>query len=287
MANKLIVKGSTISDVVIAQENGISERLNFTSSFSFIAETDCEEVSSDTRVSIMPTGLFYELTSDGRMLSAEIHGVCQMAAYTRHSLRYLSDAYSNFCSCEPEWSEMMVYLEPKNNIQRETVTVSLPARSQIAQIRFATAAIRTVGKNGQVPMSVSACVLYENGTMDWLKKQITATLPLKEMEQLTGVRAADLYTAANGTEAELRIALDGDVREERAESIRRVSAVELDREQRCCRVLPSVTVVRAEGQLWDLAREHGSTVALIQAYNQLEEETVAPNTLLLIPKQSQ
>jgi hypothetical protein len=72
LSNKLIVKGSVLSDVVISSNDGSAERINFTSAFSFIAETDCEHVSDNVSMCIIPTALYYELSGNGHVLSFAI-----------------------------------------------------------------------------------------------------------------------------------------------------------------------------------------------------------------------
>lgn len=289
LTNKLIVKGSVLSDVVMITEQGAVEQVSFTSGFSFIAETDCETVSADVKSVLMPTGMFYEVTSNGQMLSVEVHGVCQMAAYAKQTLTYLADAYSNFYECKTEIKNLPIFTDTKNSTQRETVNVSIPVRSQISEILFAAA---TLGfpihkdKSIQVPLSVSVCLKYENGTLDWAKKVTTAEFKTKETERMLSVRAVDPYSVSNGNEAVIRVSLEAELREEREEQLQMLSSIETDEEHPYCLVRPSITAVRRGGSLWDLAREFGSTVELIQQYNQLEENEVPHNTLLLIPKQN-
>lgn len=289
LTNKLIVKGSVLSDVVMATEQGRMERISFTSGFSLILETDCESVSADVKPVLMTTGLYYELSSNGQLLSVEVHGVCQMISYVKHTMTYISDAYSNFCDCKMETREVTVYTDLKAGSQRESLSVSMPLQSQITEILFATANVyKPVRKEKtvHVPLCVSVCVKYENGTMDWLKKQTLAELKVKDIEQILSVKVADIYDAANVDEAVVRVALDVELREERECLLKPVISVETDEEHPCCIMRPSVTVVRRGGCLWDLAREFGSTVEMIRVYNQLEEDTALPNTLLLIPRQN-
>lgn len=290
LANKLIIKGSVLSDVVLASEQGTMERVSFTSSISFIAETDCEEVSADMKAVMLPTALYYEVTSNGQLLSVEVHGVCQMVTYSKKTLEYISDVYSNFFECRTESEEQVAYMESKNTLQRDTVNVSLNGRSSISEILFTTVQMylpRCTEQSMHVPLGISACVRYENGTMDWLKKQITAEFKRKDAEQILTVRAVDIYNVANGEEAVIRISLEAEVCEERECRLDMITSVETDEEHPFCTVRPSLTVVRRGGCLWKLAREFGSTVELIQRYNRIDEEELASETLLLIPIQRQ
>lgn len=289
LANKLIVKGSTLSDVVIAAENGNAEKVSFTSSFSFIAETDCEALSSDVKVCIMPTALYLDLTSgSGTVLNMEVHGVCQIVAYTKQTLLYLSDAYSNYCDCRLEYRPVTVFCDMKSGLQRESVSGEIACRGQASRILFMTAAMTAPTRSEnrvQIPVQISACVQYESGASDWVKQQEMVTLTLKDTEQLIGVRLGDLHGITTPRGIEYRLTLDGEVREERLESLQTLSAVELDEESPCRKERPSLTVVRSGGSLWELARRFGSTVSLIRQYNQLEEDDVEDERILLIPKQ--
>jgi len=288
LTNKLIVKGSAISDVVMVTEQGYAERINFTSGFSMIAETDCESVSADTKMVLMPNALYYEVTSDEKLLSVEIHGVCQMLAYTKQKMTYISDVYSNFYECEIESKEIDVIMDSKNGVQREQYSVTIPARSQIARILFATASVygcKDMGKSVRVRLCTSVCVVYENGTRDWIRKESSEELKVKDSEYVTGVRVADIYSVDSGEEAELRVSVEYDVKEERECGLHMITSVETDDEHPYCQVRPTLSVVRRDGELWELAREFGSTIELIKTYNQIEEDEVTASTLLLIPKQ--
>lgn len=288
LANKLIVKGSALSEMVIATKSGTAERVSFTSGFSFISETDCENVSANVRAIVMATGLYFDMSADGRVITVEIHGVCQLISYIKMELDFISDAYSNFCDCQMEHNILPVWSEMKNSLMRESESVILPARSQVARVQFTTVSMYTPVKSGkeiQLPMTACVCVQYENGSLDYLKKQFHATIPLKEGETLSAARISDFHCMANGNEVELRVNYDGELWESHDCQVKMISAIELDEEHPCCQLRPTITVIRAGGSLWDLGKKYGSTISLIQQFNQLEETEVAPNTLLLIPKQ--
>jgi len=288
LANKLIVKGSAISDVVIMTQQGSAERVSFISGFSFIAETDCETVTPDVKVVMMPTALYYEISSDGKSISVEAHGVCQIVSYRKQTLRYISDVYSNFYDCKTDTENLSVYTDTKSSVHRESVTSSLTGRSQIEQVRFVTALPNAAIYHGhaiKIPINISASVKYENGTLDWMKKQITVELKVKHSEKVVSVRVADVYSVVNGTEVEVRVSMDVDLREETERVLQFITSVETDEEHPFCLVRPSVSVVRKGGTLWDLARQFGSTVELIQKYNQIEEDETSSDVMLLIPKQ--
>ncbi len=287
LTNKLIVKGSVLSDVIIASENGVVERVNFTSAFSFIAETDCEQVSDNVSMAIIPTAMYYELTSNGRVLSVEVHGVCQMTVYAQKTVSYLSDAYSNFYPCIFERDSLPVYRTIKRGAHRENLSSSIACRSQLSCVRFLTVSytVEDEGVNPRISILVGACVQYENGVMDWVRKQLTLPLKSKDGERLWAMRIGDLYGSVNGSELEIRLTADWESVESSTEHLEYITAVTWDEEQEIERRKPSLTVVRNGGELWELARRFGSTTELIRTFNQLSEEDEHADTMLLIPTQ--
>lgn len=289
LTNKLIVKGTVLSDVVIASETGTSEKVSFTSSFSFIAETDCEQVSDDVRISIMPTAMFYEPAANGRMLSVEVHGVCQIVSYEKKEFTFMSDAYSNFYPCACDYETMTVYAERKKELRRENVTGSISCHSQVDRVWFLTAGGVSLGGNemSELSVQIGLCVQYENGTTDWLKARVPMIIKKQPTERVLSVRIGDLYGSCSGAEIEYRLTVDYELQEENAVDLKMISSIAFDDERLNTAKLPSIAVVRSGGSLWELARKYASTVDLIRTYNELEEEECSTNTLLLIPRQRQ
>ena len=281
LTNKLIVKGSVISDVIMCASSGIPEKISFSSSFSFIAETDTERLSPNVRVSIVPTGLYYELSSNGQLLSVEVHGVCQLICFGKESVCYLSDAYSNFYECETKWDGITVYTDARTIAHREMLTGKLICRSQVAYIRFLTATV--MQDTAGATVALSAFVQYENGMSDWLRGFMP--VPMKSEGMLQAVRISDLYGMINGTEIEYRMQVDVEQREEAAVRLEYITEILVDEDQPKTFKHSSLMVVRADGSLWDYAKRYGSTVALMKAYNDLEEENLPQDTVVLIPRQ--
>lgn len=287
LANKLIVKGSVLSDVMVASNDGASGRISFTSGFSFIAETDCEQISDNVTMNIIPTAIYYETASNGHIISMELHCVCQMRVYENKTITYISDAYSNFYSCDCDWKTINVHQNAKRMIHRENIFETIVCRSQIACVRFLTSSCTIHGdvdKNG-ITIHVGGCIQYENGSVDWVKKQFTVPIELKEGEQLTSVRLSDLRGSNNGTEIEFHITAEWETLDAMPICISHIAEVTCDEEQCLEQRKPTMTVVREGGSLWDLARKYRSTVKLIRMYNQLEDGDECVKDLLLIPTQ--
>ncbi len=283
LMNKLIVKGCVLSDVVICSEEGETERINFTSAFSFIAETDCDTLSDEVRIDIMPTAMYYELSSNGRTLSVEVHGVCQMTVYGKREIKYLSDSYSNFYLCQCDYDDLMVYRDMKIESHREKLSGSITCRSQLSCVRFLTASY-TLGE-AQINIRVGACIEYENGSLDWVRKQTVMPVQLKDGECLSEVRLNDFHSGCSGAELEYRMNVEWDTVCEERVTIKHLVSVECDEDMPLPQRDSSLILARWEGSLWELARKLKSTVQLIQTYNELESDEVSRDTLLLIPRQ--
>ena len=100
-----------------------------------------------------------------------------------------------------------------------------------------------------------------------------------------GVRCTDVYAVPAGNAVEVRFAAEADLRMETDCTLETVSAVRLAEDHPLVSDRPSLTVVRAAGPLWDIARKYGSTVDLIRQVNGVEEETVAAGSLLFVPRE--
>lgn len=288
IANKLVVKGSALSDAVLAGPSGNIQEVSFTTGFSFIAETDCDCVTSDIQSIIFPTGVFYNVSADGKSLSMEVHGVCQIAVYVEQNLQYIADAYSNLYACQIERKPLELVTEMKAFTRRETLTEELSCKAKLSEIVFLTAnalaPVRT-GDGVQIPINLSACVAYEGGSLDWVKKTSRVNLSLSEDEWVNHLRILDFGGTVSGNDLSLRLTVEAEIIREKKIVEHVICEISYDEQEIVGRNRPSLTVVRSGGSMWDLARKYGSTVELIAQYNEIDEDPILPNTLLLIPKQ--
>lgn len=294
IANKLIIKGTVLSEVVCLSPEGVAETVRFPTMFSQILETDSEEVSPEARLTIMPTGLYYELVrSDaGTKLTMELHGVCQAAAMSRHEIRYVADAYSNRRSCQVEHRPVQACARSKVSVLRETVRETLPCRSGVSAVRLAACQVGTVTPgegSATARVDVTVCVGYENGTEDSVSKRIQVEFTGEEIPgarwRVDGVRCTDVYAVPTGSSVEVRFSAEADLRAETEVQLDTVSAIHLEDEVSGRPDRPSLTVVRSGGPLWDIARKYGSTVDLIRRVNAMEEDTAPADCILFVPRE--
>ena len=286
LTNKLIVKGTAESEVLLAADNGEVEQVFFSTGFSFISETECERVSDEVVVSIVPTAMFYELNGAGNMLSVEIHGVCQMVVYEKITMRYISDVFSNFYPCDCTYAEMTTLQNRKVTVRREKVGGTINCRSHVAKVSSVSVNHHLEHRQDHriVRFIVSVCVKYESGQYDWVNSTLEYVLDCAENEVLN-VRLWDVRTSVLGNEVEYQITFDCESVVEDVSKLCTITGVHFDDQSPIEQDRPSLIAVHAGGRLWDLARQYSSTVAQIKTYNQLESEQVPQGTFLLIPRQ--
>ncbi len=294
IANKLILKGTVLSDVLYTAQDGSLESVHFATSFSQIMETESEDISTNARLSLMPTGMYYELGAGdgGTKLTMELHAVCQAAVLGQHEIRYVSDGFSNRWACEVEHQPMSVIAHSRSSTLRETVREPLPCRAKVAEVRFAlcSAGRTTVTEEGvSLRTDVTVWVVYENGVEDCVSKRIDLQFPYDGGEKAFPIveetRCTDIYAIAAGNNLELRMTGELDIRMEHTEILETVSSIRLDEERPCESDRPSITVVRAGGTLWEIARKYGSTEELIRQINGVEEDSVPAGSVLLVPRE--
>ena len=289
IANKLIVRGLAQTDAVLSGSDGEVETVSFSSGFSFIAETDCEQVTEDVLCQMFATGMYYSVSEDGRSLSAEVHGVCQMAVYVERELEIVTDAYSNLCACQLNRAELELLSAHESGPRRETLTASLPCPVPLQKLKLLTVSPLAPQKTGdgvQLPLQLSACVAGESGERLWPKQTAYVQLQLEPDQWVNAVTVLDASGSVSGTELTVHVTVEAEICRESWEKRSMVCEISCDEETPSGADRPSLTVVRTGGSLWALAKTYGSSVELIRQYNGLSEEEAAPDTLLLIPKQA-
>ena len=128
VGDKLIFKGAAqVVLLYLSADESEVEALAYTTPFSQIIEMDgtYEYEQLDAEVCLTLTGAYFEplpLTSEGRVISAEIHAVAQVTCAEKTELTYLADAYSNSCDIE---------------IYRETIEMECVERRMTARERRA------------------------------------------------------------------------------------------------------------------------------------------------------
>jgi hypothetical protein len=206
-----------------------------------------------------------------------------VTVYDNREIRFLSDVYSNFYPCTGEYGSLTIYQDVKKTARRENVLSNIVCRSKLACVRFLMATHMLTAS--QINVLIGACVAYENGSLDWVRKQIAVPISLKNGESISDARVIDLYGGCSEAELEFRFNVEWDTVTEEPIVLKHLIGAEWNENEQLLQEGASITVVRGEGNLWEYARKYKSTVQLIQTYNELEDDVVLSDTMLLIPRQ--
>ena len=293
VGNKMILKGSVVSDVAYLNSAFRLESVSFTTPFSQIMEMDSEEITPNAQFRVMATGLYYELNhgESGDRLTMELHAVCQTAALSMREVSYIADAYSNAYPCAPEYRTDRVRLDTHTETLRETLRETMGGKSDVESVQLAACRVRdcTVRTDGvYIRLELKLCVQYAAGVSDCLSKTVEVQFAAGETDGERvpeRVRCLDLHTVLSGGGVEVRLTVEADLRTTRWGTLRSLTGLTLDEEQLSCQNRPSLTVIQSGGALWDLARKYGSTVELIRAWNDSEGDFAPSGEVLLIPRE--
>ena len=172
------------------------------------------------------------------------------------------------------------------SIYREKCSGSVHCRSQVDKVCYSgvTYKVDLRGERGSVRFAVLLCVKYENGQYDRLMSTTEYEFEGSTNETLN-VRLWDVRAVSIGNEVEYHITFDCEVLAEEMCRLHTVTAVHYDEQNPFSSNRASIVAVHSGGRLWDLARQYGSTVEQIKAYNQIDSDEVPHGTFLLIPKQ--
>ncbi|MGN1002298.1 MAG: SPOCS domain-containing protein [Oscillospiraceae bacterium] len=295
VGSKIILKGSVKSSLLYGAADGQPAAVDFSTGFSQIIE--CADAGEEpfVRIDAILTGAYYETTPDsgGRTIGMELHLVAQAVQTGRRQVEYLADAYCNSKFLELAQESVELDCVRRETLLKETVrdTVETPGGMQElcdAYARWGAVSI----DGGRVMVPVTVCLLYKSGEGKLLsaRKRFDVGLEalLEEGERLDGcaLSPAELYLSPTAAGAELRLPVEAKVTVCRTVPIRCLSAVTVSEEgEPDLSRLPTLTLLRARSaeELWDIAKENGSTVEAIVAANGIDESFPWGKTIL-VPK---
>ena len=296
VGNKLIFKGAAQVTLLYISEDGQDiASANYTTSFSQIIEMDGAYEQPDAEVRLMLTGAYFEpmpSSSEGRVISCELHMVAQASCSEKTELTYLSDAYSNNYDVELYRDSIELEGIERRMTVRETLRDLIETKNPVREVIDACAVTLTPdvrGKNVNCPVMIKLMYREDSGKICCTSKQyiVQATVELEPDSELcvTAVRAPEVYATGAAGGIDIRVPLDIDVVITSKLGLAPITGIELSEEPVSARSdRPSVTVV-VPGNMdtWELAKRYRSTPELIDAANALEEGGV-PGKVLLIPR---
>ena len=294
IGSKMILKGCVRNEILYFTEHGALETAMFSTAFSQIieTETDTEEALCDAQMLI--SGMYYELVpgEDGRSISAELHLVAQIVVYTRHTIRYLSDAYCNAYPIELHRTQREFTRLGRELLLRESCNAQLDTAGEIGTvIACHVAPVGWSRSGGELTVQLLTQLVWQNGeTCGSMERTVVHTFSPEtggEALHVSVVSVADVFAAPENGGAELRVSLEirgfavQNLTLDCISSIACDETAPLDLDDR-----PTLVILfaREKPDLWSLARENCSTVEAIRAANDLDGEAPESGQLLLIPK---
>lgn len=285
VGSRAIVKGELLLTAQGLSEEGTPFRTDFRCPFSQLLEVG-EEKLDVWGVCIEPSAAYFDLIdtiSGEKALDAEIHGVIQLCAWSRRTVSYLADAYSNLlpCDCdlesralltELEWSSSTLSVEERVPIGEDCENL-LSVRPSLGQAEYGAETLRA-------PLSLEILYRSREGKLTPVRRSLELTgQPLPTGAQPLGVTLTDCVLRMEEGSLYVRAAAEIPWRRGTTREIRSLRRLNLQEDAPYdTAVWPGVSLVQAGDEaLWDLAKRYHASEERIRELNDPAEK------LLLIP----
>ena len=298
VGNKLVFKGeASVSLMYTPPGSNEPSTLEFMSSYSQIMELDSVCEDPEAVISLMSTGVYFDAVANaqgGKTLVVELHAVAQCVSMESRELCGISDAYCNRYTLELTGEELPLRQTVRRMSLRETLRDSLQLPEPAAEIIAASAdtGIASMDEGGiSVPLRVSVIYRAENGRLRSASGRFAVRADVDAGEnvekRLLCCRVAEVYAMPAGDALELRIPVDMELLLARETQVYMLTSIGYDETGVIDTTqLPSLVLMRPEGRsLWQLAKEHCSTVEAIISANGIEnEDELDPGAIIMIPR---
>ena len=295
VGNKLILKGTAKSDLlVLAQDMSIGS-VSFSTGFSQIMELENMPENAFLKVNLLLSGSYYDLSGgEERSSTMELHAVAQAVVYSTSEHSCITDAYSNRFHLETETEEGELCRIKGADTLRETVRDTLPTAAPVSEVLQGvvdTGIPQMEGEDLTLPITVSVHYRTADGTAAWTRRSLTARFhheldPGRYLE-IADILTQEIYLAPGSGGIEMRLPLEISVFLWEKEPLPLVRGVRFDEtEVLDLSELPSLVILRGnhDETLWELAKGNASTVEAIQEANALDQPVCPSEMLLIIPK---
>lgn len=291
IGTKVIIKGSVfISLCYLSNEVNYPLKAEFTAPFSQIIDTDKEQQEHCCAFIELTScyGDIVDTINGEKALDAEIHAVVQLVCYSRESVEYVSDAYSNLMPCEcavqarklsmvSPAQELKLSADERINVVEdcEDVLSVFPTLSQVTlfQDKFTAA--------------VTLDIVYRSsgGALCAVKRLVNMEAEVSAAQaRLIDAHIADDYLRPDGAYIDAHITVSLSYQFSSSQEITCVESASLNEDAAFDSMqFPAVTLVRVEHEsLWQLAKTYHSSVDRIKEFNALDDGL--EGKMLLIPK---
>lgn len=292
MADKVVFRGSALVQVLLRDGEGRLKTCSFDIPFSQYAQLD-REYDDTSMVQILPltTSMELDTLEDGRLrLKAGLTG--QYVIYDRPMIELVEDAYSNHRSVKPKngIAEVHAVLD----LHSRTVSVTQSSSAALDEVidvflTMQQPIVQRGTEDLQILLSGGAAFLGRNEDGDILgtsaKWEEHFCMPADRNTNATVLSyptgAARGILTSEGAELSSDITVEVLITSDKGSP--QIIALELGELQEPDPARPTIVLCRAgDSELWQLAKQNGSTVEAIRSANHLEADPI-PDQMLLIP----
>lgn len=292
MADKVVFRGSALLRVLLRNEEGQLKTTSFDVPFSQYAQLD-REYGDNAQTQILPltTSMELDTLEDGRLrMKAGMTG--QYVIYDRPVIELTEDAYSNLRTVKPKFGTVEV--PAVLDFHSRTMSVSASAAASMDEVTDVCLFLQQpITQRGTEDMKIllsggfSMVGKNEEGnavgaSSKWEESYALPADPNTRVSAFcypTGVPRG--IPTSEGVELSAEATVEALITQD--SGLPQMTALELGELQEPDPARPALVLCRAgESELWQLAKENGSTVEAIRNANRLEAEPV-PGQMLLIP----
>ena len=291
MVDKVVFRGNAVLHILYCADDGGQYSWDFDLPFTQYSELD-GEYGEDAEVMFWPSVTALELEKEDSGLNMKAGLVCQYCISHRPVVEVVEDAYSVRRTVNPIRQDLEIPGILENKMQNIHAQLSAPMDGmRLTDVQFLPQPVRVQnsGDGAAVEIPGSFQMLYydmdgnlRTGTQRWQENMV---LPMGEGSVVEaaawpiGKAQGNLLSGSAQLSADMKLILQT----RSGAAITMVTGLELGELQDPDPHRPSL-ILRRKGNesLWELAKRNGSTVAAIEAANQLNAEPDS-GKMLLIP----
>ena len=284
VGSRLLLKGIVCCRLIYMPENqNCPAEQRFNVPFSQLVDLGTEEAMR-SEAWIEETSDYLELidTIDGqKLLNLELHALAQVRAYRDETIRFIADAYCNAMPCECSFEDLALIdrSEPRSFELSAEESFDLP--EEYDGLLGVYPSLGAVSKEGFTASADLLC-RAKDGKLFSMRRDLSFPADqTPDTLEAPGCRIGDAAGFAVDGKLTVRLSAHGSGVEEAADTVRRVTALELDEEKMFdTSVYPSLTAVWPQNEtVWELAKIYHSSPESISSMN--PDENARP---LFIPK---
>ena len=295
VGSKIIVNGSVNSALLYRCASGALHEFKFRTTFSQIIESDCEAEDASVSLSVLLSGVYYEILpgSEMRTFAMELHLVAQAVISKAQEIAFLTDAYSNRFPLETQSETLCLTANRNESVLEESGKALLETAAEVSEIvscRAEPIGIETENADALVRLRITLC--YRSGEEYAAAERCVTQKIALPVEEGVAVRVEGASVTEIGA-----VPVPGGAEARYTVAVRAVFFSR--REEQCIRSIcydeaqsidngdqPTIVMMRVNSRqsLWELAKEHCSTVEAIRSANALDDAAGEWERLLIIPK---